>query len=149
MWFIEAVKHYPAEDWICLTYLIGISAYDIYCRRISRRSLIGGGLLAALYVICVSHTWFLSVGGLAAGGLLLFISRATGEKIGRGDAYFIGILGVYAGLWRLLEILMAGWFILALAACVCLVKKKWSRSTALPMTPFVTVGFIISMLAGG
>ena len=37
--------------------------------------------------------------------------------------------------------------LLAAAAAVCLVKKKWSRKAVLPMTPFLTAGFVI-LLAG-
>ncbi len=147
------------ENLICLAFLLGISVYDIYFHGISKAVLVLANLLAAfhtLYTLTMAEgrlgrademdlIW--AAAGAGAGLLLLGVARLTGEAVGYGDGWLVMALGIYLGLWGLMEVLAAAWVLLAAAAAVCLVKKKWSRKAVLPMTPFLTAGFVI-LLAG-
>ena len=116
------------ENLICLAFLLGISVYDVYSRRISRLALALANILAVSYALAVDE-------------------RITGEAVGYGDGWLVMALGIYLGIWSLLEVMAAAWVLLAFAAGLCLIRKKWSRKTALPMTPFITAGFM-NLLAG-
>ena len=147
------------ENLICLAFLLGISVYDIYFHRISKAVLVLANLLAAfrtLYTLTMAEgklgrademdlIW--AAAGAGAGLLLLGVARLTGEAVGYGDGWLVMALGIYLGLWRFMEVLAFAWVLLADTLSVCLVKKKWSRKAVLPMTPFLTAGFVI-LLAG-
>ena len=136
---------------ICLAFLLGISVYDIYFHRISKAVLVLANLLAVFYALLQAGTsreellW--AAAGASAGVLLLGIARLTEEAVGYGDGWLVVALGSYLGLWGLVEVLAAAWVLLAVAAAVCLVGKRWSRNAALPMTPFLTARFLL-LLAG-
>lgn len=149
MW-IDAEKlsgAFCVENIICLAFLLGISVYDIYFHRISRFVLVLSSLFAAGYALAGGRAhWLLSAAGAAAGFLLIAAAYFTKEAIGYGDGWLITSLGIYMGIWGLMEVMAAAWVLLACAAGICLVKKKWSRKAALPMTPFITAGFLIFLL---
>lgn len=137
----------PVSHLICLAFLAGISVYDICFRKITTFSLVTGGLLAVFYGFAQRETpWYLLAAGGAVGLLMVGLARITGEAVGYGDGWLVLVLGLYLGLWDLLTVLAAAWFFLALAAGICLVRKKWSRKTSIPMAPFLTAGFITLLL---
>lgn len=146
MWMTKVLQIISVDSLICLGFLAGISVYDIFFRKISGFVLVIGTILAVGYSIGFSeNSWYVSVAGAAIGGVLLVIAYATDQSVGYGDVWLLTILGIYLGIWTLLEVLMVAWMIMAIAAGICLIKKKWSRHTAPPMSPFITVGFIVLM----
>lgn len=66
----------------------------------------------------------LSVAGGLSGILFLWISKITNEAIGYGDSLAILILGIYLGIWGLLEVLMTAFFILGIIGLICVVIKR-------------------------
>ena len=73
----------------------------------------------------------------------------TREGMGYGDSWSILILGIYLGVWKLLEVLSTAFMLLGAAAVICLVGKKMSRKYRLPFLPFLAAGYLCSILAGG
>ena len=88
-------------------------------------------------------------GGIAVGALFLLVSRITREGMGYGDSWAIFILGIYLGIWKLLEALSAAFLFLGAAAVICLLIKKMSRKYKLPFVPFLAIGYLCSILTGG
>lgn len=148
MWITKIIQELNVENLICLGVLTGISVYDILFRKISGFVLMLGSILAIGYGLTVSENpWYICAAGAAVGGILLGIAYVTDQAVGYGDGWLLAALGVYLGIWAVLEVLIVAWGLMAGAAAVCLVKKRWSRHAALPMTPFVTFGFIIFMVS--
>lgn len=144
----KIIQELNVENLICLGVLTGISVYDILFRKISGFVLMLGSILAIGYGLTVSENpWYICAAGAAVGGILLGIAYVTDQAVGYGDGWLLAALGVYLGIWVVLEVLIVAWGLMAGAAVVCLVKKRWSRHAALPMTPFVTFGFIIFMVS--
>lgn len=142
---IEALE---TEGWmvsrlICMGFLLGLSIVDIHFRKVPGQILSMGSVLAAVYCIAVREVAvILCLAGLGIGIGFLLISRISGEALGYGDSWIICILGLYLGIWKLLEVLAVTWVILAAAAGICLIFKRWKRKTALPMIPFLAAGYI-------
>lgn len=137
-----------AEHLICLAFLLGISVYDIWFRRISGFVLLVAGILAAGCTVVKGAAWWpAAAAGALAGAMLLLTARLTREAVGYGDGWLVTVLGLYLGFWQLMEVLASAWVLLACAACICLVRKRWSRKAALPMAPFVTAGFLFFLAA--
>ena len=82
------------------------------------------------------------LGGIAIGLFFVYLSYITEEKIGYGDSWLIGILGVYLGGTELLELML----IASLAASVCSLGycacHGWNRNHTLPFIPFMLVAFV-------
>lgn len=132
------------EDMICFGYLAGISVYDVFFRKISTAVLLSGTVLAVGYSLILSeNTWLVSALGAAVGGVLLVAAYVTDQAVGYGDGWLLTALGIFLGIWGLFEVLIAAWISMAVAAGVCLVKKKWSRHASLPMSPFLMLGYVI------
>lgn len=138
------------SQFIVIAVLAGLSVVDIYSRQIPVSVLVGGSLSVLGYQIFIEkgNVWLI-IGGIGVGILFLLVSRSTREGIGYGDSWVILILGIYLGVWRLLEVLAAAFLILEAAAVVCLVIKKMSRKYKLPFLPFLTIGYLYSVFARG
>lgn len=148
MWIAEIFQMLNVENLICFGFLAGISVYDIFFRKISGFVLIIGTILAVGYSMILSeNAWYISAAGAAMGAIFLVIAYVTDQAVGYGDVWLLSVLGIYLGVWMLLEVLMAAWVIMAIAAGVCLIKKKWSRYTTIPMSPFITFGFTVLIVS--
>lgn len=131
---------------ICLGILLIVSVIDIKYRKIPVQVLAAMNAGAILgQCLYRREDIILVAGGIAVGAVFLFVSRVTEEGVGYGDSLGILSLGIYAGLWSLLEILAGAFFLLALCAAIVLVRKKMSRKHSLPFYPFLTVAYIFWM----
>ncbi len=130
--------------------LVWVSIADIRSRKVPVYILLSGNLAALAYQIFAGKdSVWLIIGGAGAGLLFLLISRVTREGLGYGDSWMILILGIYLGIWKLLEVLSAAFLILGIAAVICLWAGKMSRKFRLPFLPFLAAGYLYSILLEG
>lgn len=126
--------------------LLVLSWIDIRIHQVPEKVLIGSNAAAVLYHLAVRQMNIWVIAGGAGVGLLFFLfSKATREGIGYGDSWTILILGIYVGVWKLLEVLCAAFVMLGIYSAIILCRKKMSRSAALPFLPFLTAGYVLSV----
>lgn len=136
-----------ASQIVCMGILIVISVIDLRNRRIPAGILAAAGTGAFLcQCLCRREDVMLVIGGMGVGALFLFISRVTREGIGYGDSLGILGLGIYLGLWKLLEVLAGAFVLLALCGIVVLIRKKMSRKSVLPFYPFLALSYVICLI---
>lgn len=82
------------------------------------------------------------LGGLILGVLLYLISVITKEKIGKGDAYLIMVLGIYLGFSQVSLLLLYALTLCAILSGVLLIGKKVRREYRVAFVPFIFIGFI-------
>ena len=135
---------------VCQMILVCLSVSDIYFRKIPAEILLLTNLAAVIYQIMIGQMdlWMIA-GGAAVGGVFLYISKVTREGIGYGDSWAILILGIFLGIWKLMEVLAGAFFILSLASVFFLARKKMSRKQSIPFFPFLAIGYLLQVLAGG
>lgn len=127
-----------------------ISYIDIRVRQVPVPLLVLSGVAAGVYHLAVRETEpRILLGGAAVGFLFLLVSKVTEEGLGYGDSWGILILGIYLGLWELLGVLCVTFLFLFLFAMAALCIRKMSRSCTLPFFPFLTGGYLVTMLIGG
>lgn len=127
---------------LAMAALTAMTVKDIRSHKISSRMLVLFALGAAIFgTTCPDSAWQLQFGGMLVGALFLLISRVTRECMGYGDSWLITALGIYLGLWKLLEVLLLAWLLTAVAAGIALVRTKFRKGTAIPMVPFITAAY--------
>ena len=102
------------------------------------------GLVSGRY-LHAEDIWLI-LGGVGVGILFLAVSRFTGESMGYGDSWAILILGIYLGLWELLTALTGAFFLLAAVSAAGLAAKKMSKRLRIPFYPFLTAGYLMSVI---
>lgn len=125
--------------------LLVLSWIDIRIHQVPEKLLICSSAAAVMYHLAVRqmNIWVIA-GGAGVGMLFLLLSRATREGIGYGDSWAILILGIYLGLWKLVEVLCTAFVILGIYSAVILYKRKMSHRAALPFFPFLTAGYVLA-----
>lgn len=138
---------------ICLGILVGLSVADVRSRKVPVALLLTGGVLATVYILLFARElWIIHVLGLLTGAGFILVSKVTREGIGYGDSMLLCILGIYLGIWKLLELLLVAWLLVLPAAMFLLIRKHYTKKARLPMIPFITAGYLvmwISELLGG
>lgn len=138
-----------ATELLTLGYLIGLSVYDIRYKRVTNTSLLL--LLPAVFLIGITEIRsagdmlsFL-LGGLSGGGILLAASMATGGGIGGGDIKLMALLGLMAGLYDTLFILMTA-SVLALLYGTAERIVTHDKNLRLAFVPFLTLGYAATLI---
>lgn len=82
-------------------------------------------------------------GGILLGGLILGIGRITKEAIGYGDGLAVGVAGICLGAAEVLELLLIGCTLAAIAGGLLLVLKKVKGTEQMPFIPFLFGGYVM------
>lgn len=134
---------------ICMGALAGMSVVDIRFRKVPAEILVLGGIGVIVYqFLFQTHDIYLIIGGALVGILFLFISKVTKEAVGYGDSLAILILGLYMGLWKLLELLTVTFSLFIPAGIICLLTGRLRKKASFPFYPFLTGGYLLTLAAG-
>ena len=141
---------WPVSQMICMGILISLSIVDIYFRKIPTDILVMATISAVIYQIIERNMDLWLIAGGAGMGMLFFLfSKITREGFGYGDSWAIFILGIYLGLWNLVEVLVGAFFLVFVVSVVGLTVRKMSRRYKLPFFPFLAAGYLANILVGG
>lgn len=150
--FIRALMNAEVLIWLVLLGYIDLR------EKIIPNALILVGLafwgVLALIDIFVAHTPWLELlknclfGGLLVGGLLLLIALISKSALGMGDVKMFFVLGLLYGVMDTYALLLFSMIIMAVISLILLACKKVTTKTKIPMAPFVTIGFLLSIAAG-
>ena len=130
-------------NWFVLIFLAVASVIDWRKREIPMSLLFimsAGITIFAIY--CKDITIWYRLAGGALGMMLFVVSTVTKEAIGYGDSWLILLLGVYLGIFRVLQLLFASSILAVLFAVFYLCVRKWNRKATLPFVPFLTIAYL-------
>ena len=129
---------------ICLVWIAG---QDAHTRRISDRSVLVFGALAAAYrILCPELSWqAVCLGFFAVSVPLLLLAAWKPGAVGGGDVKLMaagGILFGANGIWQVFStgILLAGIWTIVMLLC-----KKVNRKSHIPLGPFLSAGMLVSL----
>ncbi len=140
-----------AVEVILIAYLIYLSVYDIRYHKVRDRSLV-----IFLPLVCAKCAVTICLGsyadiltillGSAAGFcILLLAAMLTYGGIGGGDIKLAAVLGLAAGLRGILMILLISSICTVLCGLIYRAVTK-GRLICLPFVPFMTAGYILTLL---
>lgn len=89
-----------------------------------------------------------SSGGILCAGILFVIAIIVKSALGMGDVKMFLVLGLLYGFQDAYGILLFTVIAMAVVSITLLLFKKVTLKTAIPMAPFVSIGFLLSILAG-
>lgn len=128
--------------WGVTIYLTILSLHDIRNRKIPISFLLGGGVVAAMYII---YAIVIQGNGpekyLAAAfpGLILLATALLTGKVGYADGLLLMMVGPVIGGRQCAVVFCASLFLTAAASAVLLVSRRANRGTEIPYVPFLTV----------
>lgn len=131
---------------------------DLHFRKIPNRLLRSAAGLRLLF--CLPETYLTGwkemtihiLQDLGSGLLLMaFLLTVTwvcgkGKKLGMGDVKLAGTAALFAGLYRMLWVLLLGTGLAAAVLCLRMIGRKGSRRDTVPLAPFLLGGFLLEFL---
>ena len=131
---------------------------DLHFRKIPNRLLRSAAGLRLLF--CLPETYLTGwkemtihiLQDLGSGLLLMaFLLTVTwvcgkGKKLGMGDVKPAGTAALFAGLYRMLWVLLLGTGLAAAVLCLRMIGRKGSRRDTVPLAPFLLGGFLLEFL---
>ena len=131
---------------------------DLHFRKIPNRLLRSAAGLRLLF--CLPETYLTGwkemtihiLQDLGSGLLLMaFLLTVTwvcgkGKKLGIGDVKLAGTAALFAGLYRMLWVLLLGMGLAAAVLCLRMIGRKGSRRDTVPLAPFLLGGFLLEFL---
>lgn len=150
--FLEAFMNAEVALW-----LVTLGYIDLKEKIIPNELIVTGMVfwaIVTLLKIFVAHAlWnrvllFSLAGAGICGGILFLIALIVKSALGMGDVKMFFVLGLLYGLMNTYSIMLISIFVMAILSIVLLIAKKVTRKTAVPMAPFVALGFLINVLLG-
>jgi leader peptidase (prepilin peptidase)/N-methyltransferase len=135
---------------ILFAYLFVMSIYDIKRKEIQ----IGISVFTAIILgiiklyLCVrgEQMWYLLLGGIFPGILLLFVSFCSQKQIGAGDGIVFIINGIVLGFFENMVLLFLSLLAAAVVGTGMLLLKRMNRKDKIPFIPFVFIGYGVMCL---
>ena len=138
------------SDGIIFVLLLRLAIIDYAWHKVPKAMLASMGI-SSILLQCFGEMadWHLLAGGAGIGLLFLFISKVTREEIGYGDSWGIFFLGIYLGLWKVLEVLAVTFVILFIWSVVIWCAGKRGRQQEIPFYPLLSIGYFVVLTGSG
>ena len=136
---------------ISLCSLLGVCAWEDWKSKEIHIGLVGlMGLAGMILHILRFRIGLLDIlGGVAVGVALYLVSVASGEKIGKGDAFVFMGTGTFLGFWSNLFLLWGSFFLAGIVGIIYGAVAGETKDTRLPFLPFVFFSLLIQLCLGG
>lgn len=129
---------------VVLLGLLGICSFeDVKEREIRSIIVLLGGIVGISFHFFNENQSLLSiVGGLIVGILMLALSVASGEKVGKGDAILIMVTGIYLGFWQNLVLLWAAALMAGVYGFYNIFLHGKNLKSEIPFVPFMLAAYV-------
>lgn len=103
------------------------------------------GISLLVFLTTRVQEWKASVIGLMIGMICMILAKVTAEKIGCGDAYVIGCLGLLLGYQKCLFIYMIALGLSFTVSAFLFIFRKSGFNKTIPFIPFLFAGYLIQL----
>jgi leader peptidase (prepilin peptidase)/N-methyltransferase len=152
---VVLVKHSPRDvalGLVLVAVLVPVALIDLDERIIPNKITLPAAIVAVAIGLALAPSKVPEqlIAGAAAGGFLLVFVLAYPKGMGMGDVKLAGVLGLYLGRSVAVAVLagvLAGTIVGTLIMARVGVQR--GRKTAVPFGPFLALGGLVGLLAGG
>ncbi len=103
---------------------------------------LGGSYFEGTAIVTLDALW----GLLAGGGVFLLIALLSKGGMGGGDVKYMALIGFAFGLESVVLVMFLSFFIGAVISVVLLMTKIKGRKEAIPFGPFISIGWLLTLL---
>ena len=136
------VEAHMINEWILAAILSVLAVIDLKYKKLPLPLLAAGiGTGAVLAGVLEIMTPAQAAVGLIPGGVMVLISRFTGEKIGYGDGMTYLMCGMFAGWYRTLWLIALSLLMASAAAGICVLRGQ--KNAKIPLVPFVAAAQLL------
>jgi len=146
MWWIDRL--------FLLVVLLYFSYTDIKKREVNIIALFFFGIIQFILTVIAGKvlnkdvSYFINViTGVLPGILVIIISKLSSGKIGEGDGYIIGYVGLFSGLIQCINVLLYGSCVQLFYSLYLVFFRNKKLSDSMPMVPFITLGYVMFCIA--
>lgn len=129
--------------------LLGLCSFDdIKSKQVRTIEICIFGIIGVLlHLINHTHTLMSTIGGMLIGAGFYLICIITKEKIGKGDALIIMVIGIYLGMLNTIKLIWISSVMAGFAGVYLLATKKQHLNYEMPFVPFMMVGYLMMYAA--
>lgn len=138
--------------------ILPVSAIDMRRQKIPNVFLLVGlairiVYLAVMYVQDAGNAWIITknslIGAVVIGLFFLFLLVVFKNSIGMGDAKLFALMGLYQGLWGVINSVFFSLVVSFFVSIALLITKKKGRKDTISFGPSIYLGTIIAMCMAG
>ena len=138
--------------------ILPISAVDMKMQKIPNIFLLAGVVfrivyLAIMYIQNVENAWSVTkdslLGALIIGLFFLFLLLVFKNSIGMGDVKLFALMGLYQGLWGVINSVFFSLVVSFFISIILLITKKKGRKDTISFGPSIYLGTVIAMCMAG
>lgn len=129
---------------VAVLIMLGICSYsDIKSKQIPVIQLCVFGILGVImHLFNSQQNWISLILGIGIGAILYVYSLLSQEKLGKGDAMIVMVIGIYMGFMKTLELLWISSIFAAGVGIVMIIYKKQKKNYEIPFVPFLMAGYL-------
>lgn len=138
--------------------ILPVSAIDMRLQKIPNVFLLVGltiriVYLAVMYIQDASNAWIITkdslIGSVVIGLFFLFLLVVFKNSIGMGDVKLFALMGLYQGLWGVINSVFFSLVVSFFVSIALLITKKKGRKDTISFGPSIYLGTIIAMCMAG
>ncbi|MCF0129611.1 MAG: prepilin peptidase [Pseudobutyrivibrio sp.] len=127
--------------------LVFCSYTDIKGRYVKVLPVAGFGILGLVLGLMTKEISVSSmVAGLLTGAGILIFSILSKDKIGKGDALIIAVMGVYLGVWDTMSVLFVASVLGGIFGMIFIKRNGKDMGYELPFAPFLLFGLTLMIM---
>lgn len=138
--------------------ILPVSAIDMRLQKIPNVFLLVGlairiVYLAVMYIQDAGNAWIITkdslIGAVVIGLFFLFLLVVFKNSIGMGDVKLFALMGLYQGLWGVINSVFFSLVVSFFVSIALLITKKKGRKDTISFGPSIYLGTIIAMCMAG
>ena len=155
-WIIAGFVHEMSLKLVTIAFLITIASLisftDLAVRKIPNIYIGLAGIVgvAATFTGIYNVSIGMHIAGLIAGSLIFIVPYMLNQGVGAGDVKFLAVIGLILGFENMLTaVMIMGITIILFVTGMVIVRRDFKETMKMniPLGPFISIGFVASLLA--
>lgn len=146
LWAYGSLSFEYARFMMLVTCLFSAALTDLRHRQIHMDSMLAFAVVGILHRLMFGGILGVTTGltgALAGAGILGIPYLLRKDSVGAGDILLLAVAGIYIGAMAVIVLLVRALLILSAVCIIQLLRKKVTRSSEMPLAPFLLLGALL------